>query len=197
MSDPTSPSPAGDQASPPASGAVPPPAYGATPPPAYRSAPPPPSGATAPPPYGSAPVIQPYGSAPAIQPYTPPAAPQQGYAAPPSGYPVYGAAPAFPAPRPASGLAITSLICGIVGVVFGTFLFFIVLPFLASVVAVITGHLALRKTKTDPSVGGRGMAFAGLIMGYVMVAVSVILLGVVLFGFLFFGAFTLPFVLSS
>ncbi|MDY0983044.1 DUF4190 domain-containing protein [Microbacterium sp. CFBP9023] len=136
--------------------------------------------------------MHPYGSAPAASPY-PTSAPGQ----PATGYPNYAApnytAPNYPAPRPASGLAVTSLICGIAGVV----LFWAVVPLLASIVAVITGHMALRQTKANPSIGGRGMAFAGLIMGYIMVAVLVIGIVMTVIGFLFFGAFTLPFLFST
>lgn len=153
--------------------------------------------------YGAQPTQAYPGAVPSIAP--PPAAsgaasPQSPYVAAPGrngAYPVYGGVPLHPAPRPASGLAITSLVCGIAGVVFGTFLFWLILPFIASVVAIITGHLALRRIAADPAVGGRGLAFAGLIMGYVMVAVQLIMLAVVLFGFLFVGAFSLPFIFAS
>lgn len=155
------------------------------------------------PPYpGSAPVqphaqpgAQPTQAYPGATPSLPPA--PNPYAAPLQPYTDPRYAPIYPAPRPASGLAITSLVCGIVGVVFGTFLFWVVLPFIASVVAIITGHVALRKTKEDPNLGGRGMAFAGLIMGYAMTAIQLILVAVIVFGFVFLGAFTLPFVFSS
>jgi hypothetical protein len=99
----------------------------------------------------------------------------------------------MPAPRPISGLAITSLICGIAGVV----LFWALVPMLASIAAVITGHMALRQTKRNPSLGGRGMAFAGLITGYVVVALLVFTIVSTIVGFLFLGAFTLPFLYSS
>lgn len=133
-------------------------------------------------------------ASPAPQPPSYPAAPSAPptQAHPGTAYPNY-AAPVYPAPRPASGLAITSLICGIAGVV----LSWAVLPLLASIVAVITGHMALRQTKANPMIGGRGMAFAGLIMGYVMVAVLVIGIVLTVIGFLFFGAFTLPFLFAS
>lgn len=138
---------------------------------------------------------QPYGSAGA-QPYAAAQPPYYGAASAPgqpgAGYPNYGAVP-YAAPRPASGLAITSLICGIAGVV----LFWAVVPLLASIVAVITGHMALRQTKENPAIGGRGMAFAGLIMGYIMVAVLVVGIVMTVIGFLFFGAFTLPFLFSA
>lgn len=138
------------------------------------------------PPYGSA-VAQPYGTA-AQPPYYPASAPGQ----PGAGYPSYGATP-YAAPRPASGLAITSLICGIAGVV----LFWAVVPLLASVVAVITGHMALRQTKQNPAIGGRGMAFAGLIMGYFMVGFLAIGIVMTVISAVFFGAFTLPFLFST
>ncbi|PCE14020.1 hypothetical protein AUC47_05065 [Microbacterium sp. SZ1] len=121
----------------------------------------------------------------------------QPYGAPPQQYGSVYPASIYPASRPTSGLAITSLVCGIAGVVFGTFLFWLFLPFIASGVAIVTGHIALRKTKSDPNVGGRGMAFAGLIMGYIMVGIQLIVAAVFIFGFLFMGAFTLPFVFSS
>ncbi|KAA0960779.1 DUF4190 domain-containing protein [Microbacterium sp. ANT_H45B] len=177
-----------------------------TPPPAQPFAPAPPA-----PPYpadttgqptqaypGAAPSIpgppQPYG-APSSQPYavapTYPAPPQQPYGSAAPGYQTY--APAYPAARPASGLAITSLICGIAGVV----LFWAVVPLLASIIAVITGHMALKQTKQNPAIGGRGMAFAGLIMGYIMVAFLVIGIVMTIISIVFFGAFTLPFIFSS
>ncbi|MDN3445372.1 DUF4190 domain-containing protein [Microbacterium sp. APC 3901] len=86
----------------------------------------------------------------------------------------------------------TSLICGIAGVV----LFWAVVPLLASIVAVITGHMALRQTKQNPAIGGRGMAFAGLIMGYIMVGFLVVGIVVTVISAVFFGAFTLPFLFS-
>lgn len=149
--------------------------------PAYPSAPQPYSGS----------AVQPYGGA-APQPY---GATSPGYpAAPPQGgaYPAY-AAPSYAAPRPTSGLATTSLICGIAGVV----LFWAVIPLIASIVAVITGHMALRQTKANPALGGRGMAIAGLIMGYVMIGFLVIGLIMTIVSFVFVGAFTLPFIFSA
>ncbi len=162
-------------------------------PPSYGQQPPYPGSVPVPPPARpSAQPTQAYpGAAPSL---TPPPSP---YAAPLQPYADPRFAPIYPAPRPTSGLAITSLVCGIVGVVFGSFLFWVVLPLISSVVAIITGHVALRKTKENPNLGGRGMAFAGLIMGYAMTAIQLILVAVIVFGFVFLGAFTLPFVFSS
>ncbi|SDR87281.1 DUF4190 domain-containing protein [Microbacterium paraoxydans] len=123
----------------------------------------------------------------APQQYSPPqqySAPQQ-YAAPQP----YGAAPA----RPTSGLAITSLVCGIAGVV----LFWAIVPMLASITAVITGHMALGQIRRTPGLGGRGMAIAGLILGYVMIGVLVFTIVSTIIGLVVFGAFTLPFVFAS
>ena len=62
-------------------------------------------------------------------------------------------------PMPTSGLAIASLICGIMALVSCLFL--------PGIPAVICGHMALKRL-ADPGVrmSGRGMAIAGLIMGY-------------------------------
>lgn len=163
-----------------------------TPPSVIPPAPPAPGVSAAPAPTqsypGAAPSFSPppaapgYGVAPAQQPY----APQQQ-----QGYPIYGGQ-YVPASRPTSGLAITSLICGIAGVV----LFWLFLPMLASIVAVITGHMALRQIQADPSLGGRGMAIAGVIMGYVMSAFLVLSIAITLISIVFFGAFTLPFIFA-
>lgn len=141
-------------------------------------------------------VAQAYpGAAPS---YSPPPAPPAHSSQPPygvapqPGYPMHGGQ-YMPASRPTSGLAITSLVCGIAGVA----LFWLFLPMLASIVAVITGHMALRQITANPNLGGRGMAIAGLIMGYVMAALLVISVALTLLSVVFFGAFTLPFIFSS
>lgn len=73
------------------------------------------------------------------------------YASPQAQTPAYGAA------NRTSGLAIGSLVCGILGFIIG----------LAAIPAVICGHLALREIATFPvPLGGRGMAIAGLVCGY-------------------------------
>ncbi|MEW1821065.1 DUF4190 domain-containing protein [Arthrobacter sp. NPDC080031] len=104
--------------------------------------------------YGQQPA-SPYGQQPAGpygQPASPYGQPPQGYGQPasPYGQPAYYGMPVEP-----KGLSIASMCCGIsVFVGFG----FFVLPQIA---AVILGHMALRK---EPA--GKGMAIAGLVMGY-------------------------------
>jgi hypothetical protein len=59
-----------------------------------------------------------------------------------------------------STLAIISLIAGIVS--------FILLPFLAAIAAVVTGHLAKKQIReSNGMVTGNGMATAGLVLGYI------------------------------
>lgn len=65
-------------------------------------------------------------------------------------------------PTTTSGLAITSLVCGIVGLV--TCFIFLGIP------AVICGHMAMSQiANSRQMVVGRGMAIAGLVCGYLCV----------------------------
>ena len=90
-------------------------------------------------------------------PPTPPTPPPPGAAPPPSGQ---WTAPAYPSTTSSartSGLAVASLITGIL------FCFFV-----TSVVAVITGHLALDQiADSDGKTKGRGMAIAGATLGWI------------------------------
>lgn len=80
-------------------------------------------------------------------------------------------------PRQTSTLAITSLISGILGWTF--------VPWIGSIVAIVTGHMARGEIRRAPDrFEGDGMAIAGLILGYAMLALS--LVGIVLL-ILFFG----------
>lgn len=89
----------------------------------------------------------------------------------PPEYPVQNVGPA----RPTNALAIVSLVLGILGLV----LFFGV----ASIPAVITGHIARRQIRQRDE-DGAGIALAGLILGWIGVALVVLFIGffVVLIG---------------
>ncbi|WP_164233828.1 DUF4190 domain-containing protein [Microbacterium hydrocarbonoxydans] len=197
MSDSSLPSPLGDE--PPAPAAQPVQPYpGATP--VVPAAPSYPAQAPAygaqPPAYGAQPSAYGAAAAPA---QAQPAQAQYGAVAPQQqapGFTAYGA-PAYAAPRPNSGLAITSLICGIAGLVLSVLLFWAIFPILISVAAVITGHLALRQLRRTPGLGGRGMAITGLITGYVGCAFLVFTVVAIVIGAVFLGAFTLPFLFNS
>ncbi len=112
------------------------------------------------------------------QPYPGQQYPQQGYQQPgysqpygqgyPQQYPGYG----YPAPAN-NTLAIISLVAGIAGLPTAC-----CRPFLASIAAVITGHMARRGRSPRRGEGGSGMATAGLITGYVGIVLAV--LGIIL-----------------
>lgn len=143
--------------------------------------------------YSQAP--QSYPQAPQSYPQAPPYQAVQPYQ-PAPGYPAYGA-PAFPAARPNSGAAIASLVCGIAGLVLGFGFFWAFFPLLISIAAVITGHIALKKLKQNPGLGGRGMAIAGLITGYVGTGFLVITVIIAIGTFLLLGGFALPFLFAG
>lgn len=97
-------------------------------------------------------------ASPEASPYTSPASNPMG-AAPQGGMPI--------AP-PTSGLAIASLVLGIIGLIA------CYVNGLFAIPAVICGHMALKRTG-DPQkpVGGRGMAIAGLVMGYLGILLQI------------------------
>lgn len=52
----------------------------------------------------------------------------------------------------------------------------ILLPVLAAIVAIVTGHLARRRIRRDPSLRGGGLALAGIILGYAGIALIAVLI---------------------
>jgi hypothetical protein len=80
--------------------------------------------------------------------------------------------PLVPQVKRESTLAIVSLVTGILGWTF--------LPFIASIVAVITGHLSKKEIReSGGTMSGDGMALAGLILGYSMIALTVLFMIVI------------------
>jgi hypothetical protein len=144
-------------------------------------------------PYGDYPGYQPQTGGASQTPYEPyqqPEYPSQGYEPnpqgqaayppppPPPGYqqpypPNYGQQYAPPgagyAPAgPTSGMAIASLVCSLLGI---------------GIVGVILGHLALNEiNKSNGYTQGRGLAIAGLIIGYLQIAAVVIFFLIFIFG---------------
>lgn len=90
--------------------------------------------------------------------YPPPLPPRYGYPPPAPGYD-------YPSPRLTDRLATASLVLGIVGVVVSLFTFGI-----PSILAVVFGHLSLSQIRRNPSQEGRGLAIAGLVLGYLVLA---------------------------
>lgn len=81
---------------------------------------------------------------------------------------------------PTSGLAIASMICGIIGIIASC----MYMGFFFGIPAVICGHISLKKIKLSNSpIQGRGMAITGLITGYLSIIVSLCIIGFLVFMF--------------
>jgi hypothetical protein len=77
-----------------------------------------------------------------------------------------------------NGLALASMILGIVGITVGLCLiFFPVMPILA----VVFVHLGLSQTRSTGA-PGRGYAIAGLVTGYIGIALAILWLIAIIFG---------------
>lgn len=135
---------------------------------------------TPPQPYGANPAEQPPLVPPAAPAYAPPSYPPSPYGngpvqpspgAPPIMPYGYGGYGGYAAPRPTNGLAVASLVLSILGLVW-------ILPVIGSIAGVIMGHSSLRQI-AQRGEGGRGMAMAGTIIGWIGIGLSV--LGVIFF----------------
>lgn len=69
-----------------------------------------------------------------------------------------------------SGTAVASLVCGILA--------WLMLPVLGALAAVICGHVARSQIRREPpgSIDGDGLAIAGLMLGYVQLALGALLI---------------------
>jgi len=75
------------------------------------------------------------------------------------------------------GLSIAALVLGIIATITCYFGGFFGIP------AVICGHLSLKKIKHSPTpLGGKGMAIAGLITGYIGIALSILFILLIAIG---------------
>jgi len=104
-----------------------------------------------------------------------PSPPAYAYA-PPPGFPPPPAA--YPVKAKTNGMALASMILGIVGITVGLCLiFFPVMPILA----VVFGHLGLSQTRSTGA-PGRGYAITGLVTGYIGIALAILWLIAIIFG---------------
>ena len=72
---------------------------------------------------------------------------------------------------PTDGLSIASLVCGILAIISCYIWGIFGLP------AVICGHMSLKKIKNSPTpVAGKGMAIAGLVCGYIGIALQLLVI---------------------
>ena len=108
-------------------------------------------------PYAASAAAPPPAAPPPYSPYAQPAAYGQGYGL---------------TPQP-TGLSVASMVLGIVGVVGSLFYGLGLFP---SIAAVITGHLGRKRQPW-----AKGMSLAGLIMGYIGIAFSIIGIGILIF----------------
>ena len=77
------------------------------------------------------------------------------------------ARPTFVAPSPSTnGFAIASVVCAVAWFMW-----------IGSILAVIFGHIAISQSHKDETIRGRGMAIAGLVLGYV--AIGLLILGII------------------
>lgn len=108
---------------------------------------------------------------PASPPTPPPAPPPPSAPPPPPAPPAYGQQTTgygYQTGPKTNGLAIASLVLGIAGLVFYA-------CGVASILALVFGYMARGQIDRSPGAeGGRGMAIAGIIMGWIGVAIFVI-----------------------
>ena len=99
-------------------------------------------------------------------------APQYGapqYPAPPYPYAPYPASYGYPPPKTTSSLAVASMVTSIVG---AATLFCWGLGAIVGLVGAILGHVARRRIRSSGE-GGDGMALAGIIVGWIVLALGV------------------------
>ncbi|MDA8968572.1 GYF domain-containing protein [Akkermansiaceae bacterium] len=84
----------------------------------------------------------------------------------------------YASPPPTSGLAIAALVLGILAIISSC----MYVGILFGIPAVICGHMAMKSFR-DPQLpkGGKGMAIAGLICGYLGSLISLVIIGFVVF----------------
>ncbi|MDB4354228.1 GYF domain-containing protein [Akkermansiaceae bacterium] len=117
----------------------------------------------------SAAAVPSAGSVPTASPYATPGTN-------PTGAP---ATPYAPAP-PNSGLAIASLVLGILAILSSC----MYVGILFGIPAVICGHMAMKRfANPENQIQGKGMAIAGLVCGYLGSLISLVIIGLVVFAF--------------
>jgi hypothetical protein len=106
------------------------------------------------------------------QPYGAPYPPSNPYG-PPAGY-------GYQPPKPTNGLAIGSMVTSIAGAVF---LCLYGVGGIVGLVGAILGHVAMRQIKANDQ-NGRGMALAGVIVGWIAFALMIVIVAVIVIFFI-------------
>lgn len=108
---------------------------------------------------------------------------EEGFPVPPPPPPPATPPPTYAPAVQTSGMAIASLVMGIVG--------WTVLPLIGSILAIVFGYAARREIRQRPDeLGGEGLALAGLVLGWLMVGISVLVLCLGALGLCFFLPFS-------
>ncbi len=88
--------------------------------------------------------------------------------------------PTYPVTKPNHSMAIVSLVLGILGLA-------LILPVIGSIGAVIAGKIARREITENPNqYGGENLAQAGITLGWIGIAFSLLLLIAIIAALLFF-----------
>jgi len=136
-------------------------------------APPPPPGVAAPPAPGAGPPPPPAGGPPPVPGYTAPVQQPTGFPSPPGAYQAPPPGLPIARPKPNDGSAIASLIMGVAA--------FLVCPLLLGVLAVVFGYIGKRNIEdSGGTLGGESFAVAGIILGWINIAIFAIIAIIVL-----------------
>ena len=79
--------------------------------------------------------------------------------------------PPVPTAPSTPGLAVASLVLGIISVIGGAIL---IIPM---VLAIVFGHISLSRIRKDPKLTGSGIAITGLVLGYVSIVFGIVMAG--------------------
>jgi hypothetical protein len=148
--------------------------------------------------YPASPPADPYAASAAPTGYPADSYPTTPYPQPPAAvYPPvssYPASPSYGQPMayvvtqpPSSGVATASMVLGIVGLLLGWCSCGI-----PALLAIILGHMGLNQTRNNQK-SGRGMAIAGLILGYVVIVpaiIATVFVAIALFGSATYSAYS-------
>jgi hypothetical protein len=78
------------------------------------------------------------------------------------------------APPASNGFAVTALVLGIVGAVFGLIPLFFLISIPCGVLALIFGFAGRGRVGRAPGTPGRGMAIAGIVLGFVGLGLGIV-----------------------
>jgi len=87
--------------------------------------------------------------------------------------PYSGGGPGVP-PPPTNGFAVAGLTCGIVGVVLALTPFTFFVAWILAIPGIVFGILGRKRVDANPSLGRKGLATAGLILGIITIVLTIL-----------------------